>query len=30
MDFQTDLLINFLILLRRAEAIIWEHFVPAN
>ena len=28
--FQTDLLINFFIPLRRAEAITWESFVPAK
>ena len=28
--FQTDVLINFFIPLRRAEAITWENFVPAN
>ena len=28
--FQTDVLINFFIPLRRAEAIIWENFVPAK
>ena len=27
--FQTDVLINFLIPLMRAEAITWENFVPA-
>ena len=26
--FQTDVLINFFIPLRRAEAITWENFVP--
>ena len=28
--FQTDELINFLIPLRRAEAITWKDFVPAK
>ena len=28
--FQTDVLINFFISLRRAEAITWEKFVPAK
>ena len=28
--FQTDVLINFFIPLRRAEAITWENFVPAK
>ena len=27
---QIDMLINFFILLRRAEAISWENFVPEN
>ena len=28
--FQTDMLINFFIPLRRAEAITWENFVPGK
>ena len=28
--FQTDVLINFFIPLRRAEAITWKSFVPAK
>ena len=28
--FQTDVLINFFILLRLAEAITWENFVPTK
>ena len=28
--FQTDVIINFFIPLRRAEAIAWENFVPVN
>ena len=28
--FQTDVLINFFIPLRRAEAITWENFVPGK
>ena len=28
--FQTDVLINFFIPLRRAEAITWENFFPAK
>ena len=28
--FQTGVLINFFIPLRRAEAITWENFVPAK
>ena len=28
--FQTDVLINFFNLPRRAEAITWENFIPVN
>ena len=28
--FQTDVLINFFIPIRRAEAITWENFVPTK
>ena len=28
--FETDVLINFFIPLRRAEAIAWKNFVPAK